>query len=233
MIRYEVNPPKLAQDAGGAVERTVGRIKEISGYCRAVHITENVLGRRRISPLEIARRVSKEAPDLEITVSMRVRDRDPGQIDRFVQECSESGVSGILAVMGDPRSDGGSDSGQTPSRAVPRLRAAGAKAYLSMPAEPKDSTLGAKSAARPDGFMTQVVSSPSQVRRLCARLPGFEVIPIAMFPSPKNEPSARMLGIDTSHDFAELVSEAQNAAGDVLITSPSDYAGLLRFLSRG
>lgn len=232
MIRYEVNPPKVSADSE-AVRRTVRRIKEISRYCGAVHITENVLGRPRVSPLEIAGIASIEAPGVEITVSMRVRDRDPAQMDEFARRCSGAGVSGILAVMGDPRRDGGKDSGQTPSRALPRLRRPGLKTYLSIPAEPSGRAIDAKSAARPDGFVTQVVSSAGQVRGLLSHLPGFKVIPVLMFPSEKNAPSARMLGLEASYDFGRTLSELHRMTGDVLLSSPSDYAGLLEFLSRG
>lgn len=232
MIRYEVNPPKVSADSK-AVQRTARRIKEISKYCGAVHITENVLGRPRVSPLEIAGIASIEAPGVEITVSMRVRDRDPDQIGEFAERCSEAGVSGILAVMGDPRRDGGKDSGQKPSRALPRLRRSGLKTYLSIPAEPSGRSIDAKAAARPDGFVTQVVSSAGQVRNLLSHLPGFKIIPVLMFPSEKNAPSARMLGLEASYDFGGTLAELQELTGDVLLSSPSDYAGLLGFLSRG
>lgn len=233
-MRYEANPPKLQDGRAGALEASVGRIERISKYCSAVHITEDVLGRRRVPPLELAAKISDRLPRMPLTVSMRVRDRSAEQIRGFAHECASAGVSGVLAVMGDPRPGGGSDSGQRPSGAVDILRAAGARAYLSVPAEPGEKTLAAKAAARPDGFVTQVVSSASQVRSLASRLPGFEIIPIVMFSSPKNAPSARMLGISMPglDGFAALLKEVTVAAGDALVTSPSDFAGLLGFLAR-
>lgn len=231
MIRYEVNPPKVSADSK-AVQRTIARIKEISRYCPGIHITENVLGRPRVSPLEIAGAVAVAMPGLEMTVSMRVRDRSPDQMEDFARRCADAGVSAVLAVMGDPRRDGGKDSGQKPSRAVPLLRPI-IKTYLSVPAEPSGRALDAKAAAHPDGFVTQVVSSADQVRNLQAHLHGFKVIPVVMFPSPMNEPSARALGVEAPPDFGGLLSEVQEIAGEVLISSPSDYAGLAGFLSRG
>lgn len=233
MIRYEANPPKVTpgMDEAAAVAKSADRIESISKYCGGVHITEDVLGRRRVPPLTLAARVADLAPRMEITVSMRVRDRSAGQIAEFGRECSSAGVSGVLAVMGDPREGGPPDSGQRPSGAVQILRSAGAKAYLSVPAEPKERALSAKIAAHPDGFITQVVSSAGQARALCSKLPGFRVIPIVMFSSPKNLPSARLLGIPMAGSFAGLLSGVIDAAGDALVTSPSDFAGLLRFFS--
>lgn len=233
MIRYEANPPKIAPgvDVDAAVERAAERIAEMSRYCGAVHITEDVLGRRRVPPLVLAAKISDCAPRMQVTVSMRVRDRSASQIAEFARECAATRVSGVLAVMGDPREGGPPDSGQTASGAVGILRSAGLKPYLSMPAEPRERTLASKTAAGPDGFVTQVVSSAEQARALCSKLDGFKVIPIVMFSSPKNLPSARLLGIPMSGDFADLLSGVVDAAGDALITSPSDFAGLLRFFA--
>lgn len=220
-------------DEDAAVERAAERIRAVSSHCGAVHITEDVLGRRRVPPLVLAARVADVAPRMQVTVSMRVRDRSAPQIEEFARECASAGVSGVLAVMGDPRQGGPPDSGQTPSGSLGALRAAGLEAYLSVPAEPGPRALAAKTAARPDGFMTQVISSANQARALAAKLDGFKLIPIIMFPSPKNAPSAGMLGVRPPgpEGFSGLLSGVLEATGEALVTSPSDYAGLLEFFT--
>ena len=81
--------------------------------------------------------------------------------------------------------------------------------------------------------MTQVVQSVEQVQNLADNLKGFSVIPIILFPSKKNEKSAKFLNLELSSyskDFEELVKQSQKITGDILITSPSDFKGLNKFL---
>ena len=76
-IRYEANPPKILPDINKneSIEKFVEKIKKISKKCDAIHLTENVLGHERVSPLEIGKILKKEIPDHPITVSLRVRDK--------------------------------------------------------------------------------------------------------------------------------------------------------------
>ena len=56
-IRYEANPPKILPDVNKdkSIEKFVEKIKTISKKCDAIHLTENVLGHERVSPLEIGK----------------------------------------------------------------------------------------------------------------------------------------------------------------------------------
>ncbi|RNJ76507.1 MAG: 5,10-methenyltetrahydrofolate synthetase [Nitrosopumilus sp. H13] len=237
-VRYEANPPKVGPgtDAEAALAGFVERIKTVSEKCDAIHLTENVLGCERISPIRAGRAV-RSVSDLPITVSMRVRDKDEKEIARFADECVSAGFSGILVLMGDPSQDGSPDSGQVPSAVVSGLarRGIGSKVdlYLSIPSSPDYARIGAKVRARPKGFMTQVVRDALQVRTLVENLRGFSVIPIILYPSEKNRRSAEFLGLELEsyrQGFAEFVRDAHKIAGDVLITSPSDFAGVCEFL---
>ena len=91
-----------------------------------------------------------------------------------------------------------------------------------------------KLGAKPKGFMTQVVQNIEQVQQALAdNLKGFSVIPIILFPSEKNEKSAKFLNLDLASykkEFEELVKKAHEITGDVLITSPNDFTGLNDFL---
>jgi len=240
-IRYEANPPKILPDVDTdeAIQKFIEKIKIISKKCDAIHLTENVLGYQRVSPISVGRIIKKEIPNLPITVSLRVRDKTEEEVLEFAENCVEVGFSGILVLMGDPSQTGKQDSGLIPSTVIGKLREKGFDSkidlYLSMSNKPDFSKIGKKIEARPKGFMTQVVQNIEQVQNLSENLKGFSVIPIILFPSEKNEKSAKFLNLDLaaySKGFEEFVKKIHTITGDVLITSPSDFGGLNEFLEK-
>jgi len=85
------------------------------------------------------------------------------------------------------------------------------------------------------GFITQVVQNLEQVQNLSDNLKGFSVIPIILFPSEKNEKSAKFLNLKLAsynQKFEEFVKKAHKITGDVLITSPNDFDGVNEFLEK-
>ena len=239
-IRYEANPPKVLpeEDTNKAILKFVEKIKEISKKVDAIHLTENVLGHQRVSPIKVGKIIQEQIPNIPITVSLRVRDKTEKEIFDFVDECIKIKISGILVLMGDPAKDGKTDSGQIPSSVVKNLKKkveSKIDLYLSISNKPDFSKIGKKIDANPKGFMTQVIQNVNQVQRLSENLKGFKVIPIILFPSEKNEKSAKFLNIDLesyTKEFDKLVGEACEITGDVLITSPNDFAGANRFLEK-
>ncbi len=240
-IRYEANPPKITTDTNsdGAIKKFVERIVAISEWCDAVHITENVLGYQRVSPITVAEIIRDIVPNIPITVSLRVRDKTEKEISEFVQKCITIKCSGILVLMGDPSRTGVPDSGQIPSKTVTRLKKQGIDSeidlYLSIPNAPNISTINRKMQVTPKGFMTQVISNIEQVRYLAENLKGFSVIPIMLYPSEKNQRAAEFLNMElepNDEEFAKFVSQVHKITRDVLITSPGDFEGLNCFLSR-
>jgi len=238
-IRYEANPPKILPDVNleESKSKFIEKIRLISQNCDAVHLTENVLGYKRVSPIEIGKRIRKEIPDLPLTVSMRVRDKNEREIHKFVEDSISAGFSGILVLMGDPPKDGSPDSGQIPSRVVKELREKGIDSkidlYLSIPNKPDFAKIEKKTDAKPKGFMTQVVQNLEQVQNIVNNLSKFDIIPIVLFPSEKNEKSANFLKLDLKsygENFMEFVKKVEKVSGDVLITSPNDFAGVEKFL---
>jgi len=238
-VRYEANPPKILPDANTdeSIAKFIDRIKRISKKCDAIHLTENVLGFQRVSPIKVGKIIKKEIPDLAITVSLRVRDKSEKEITEFVENCISIGFSGILILMGDPSQTGKQDLGQIPSATVKRLREQGVDSkidlYLSMSNKPNLSKIGKKLEANPKGFMTQVVQNVEQVKNLAENLKGYLIIPIILFPSDKNEKSAKFLNMDLaeySQNFDEFVSKVHEITGDILLTSPNDFTGLNNFL---
>ncbi len=240
-IRYEANPPKILPDVNTdeSIAKFIKKIKIISKKCDAIHLTENVLGHHRVSPIIVGEIIKREIPDIPITVSLRVRDKSEKEISEFVESCISIGFSGILILMGDPSQTRAADSGQIPSTVVRRLVRQDIDSkidlYLSISNKPNFSKIRKKLKAGPKGFMTQVVQNIDQVQNLSDNLGGFSIIPIILFPSEKNEKPAKFLNLELasySKDFEEFVNKIHKITGDVLITSPNDFNGLDEFLKR-
>ena len=238
-IRYEANPPKILPDVDTdkSIKKFVDRIKIISKKCDGIHLTENVLGHKRVSPITIAEIIKKEIPNIPITVSLRVRDKNEGEIEKFVDKCIAIGVTGILVLMGDPAQSKTPDSGLIPSLVVSNLKNkkydSRIELYLSISNKPNFIKIGKKIKANPKGFMTQVVQNIKQVQNLSDNLKQFSIIPIILFPSEKNQKSADFLGlnlIEYSKEFDKFVKETYKITGDILITSPNDFNGLKEYL---
>jgi len=238
-IRYEANPPKVLPDVDTdeSIRKFIERIKKISKKCDAIHLTENVLGFQRVSPIKVGEIIKNEIPNLPITVSLRVRDKSEKEIFEVVENCISIGFSGILILMGDPSQTGKQDSGMIPSTTVKKLKEKGLDSkidfYLSISNKPNFSKIGKKIDANPKGFMTQVIQNIEQVQNLSDNLKGFSIIPILLYPSLKNEKSAEFLNLDLttySKEFEELLKKTHEITGDVLITSPSDFTSLNEFL---
>jgi len=238
-IRYEANPPKILpeMDLEESISKFVNKIKLISTNCDSIHLTENVLGYARVSPIKAGKIIRKEIPNLPITVSLRVRDKSEKEIENFVQEAISAGFSGVLVLMGDPSQNGQKDSGLVPSQVVKMLKEKGIDSkidlYLSISNKPNFSKIEKKLKVNPKGFMTQVIQSVEQVQNLVNNLKGYSVIPIILYPSEKNEASAKFLDVDLEkyrENFGKFLNQVHQIAGEVLITSPSDFSGLNKFL---
>jgi 5,10-methylenetetrahydrofolate reductase len=156
-----------------------------------------------------------------------------------------AGVDSLLLLMGDAPTDGRA-SGLKPSQALAMLRSQGfdrkLKLDLSFPAKIADKSspaIQAKLAARPRAFVTQSISSLSDLADIVdlAKQNRIGVTACIMAPSEKNAQSARMIGLDWSDyekEPAEFVKKAGRLAGSVLLTSPGSFKaglGLLQELS--
>ena len=239
-IIYEINPPKIPEgidessnDINLSLDKLEQRASEIGAFCDGIHITDSVLGTKRVSPLRVGKILKERDPNLQVTISMRVRDRDMETVTETVRESIELGLDGILVLKGDPSKENPQDSGLMASKVVKELNEAGFSEkidfFLSLPSNPDFNKIHKKIEASPTGFMTQVIHSVSQVKRISERLrpDGFRVIPCILLPSEKNKSSAHFLNLDWSEykeDPARFIREIHHTAGDVLITSPSDFA---------
>ena len=238
-IRFEANPPKILPDVNTeeSIKKFVDRIKIISNKCDAIHLTENVLGHQRVPPITIAGIIKKGIPNIPITISLRIRDKNEDEIEKIVDKCISIGISGILILLGDPSQIKTSNSGLIPSQVVSNLKNkkydSKIELFLSVSNKPNFSKIERKIKANPKGFMTQVVQNIEQVQNLSDNLKQFSIIPIILFPSEKNQKSADFLGLDLteySKEFDKFVKETQKITKDVLLTSPNDFNGLKEYL---
>lgn len=239
-VIYEINPPKIPDGVSASddeinslLTKLLQRVSDISALCDGIHVTDSVLGTRRVSALTTGKLLKTIHPNLQITISMRVRDKDMNLIKQIVQESIESELDGILVLKGDPSQENPIDLGLIPSQVVKQLNELGygkkTNFFLSLPSNPNFEKIQKKITAAPKGFMTQVIHSAEQVQRISdkLRLSGFRIIPCILLPTEKNESSAKFLELDWSgykENPAKFIKEIHRIAGDVLITSPNDFA---------
>ena len=238
-LRYEVNPPKVIQSnvlSHDELQRSLDNIKQriinISKNCNGIHITDSVLGIPRVSPLTLAALIRDFSKKIEMTISLRVRDRPITALTQAVSDAVVLGLNGVLILKGDASADSPKDSGLVPSEIVKHLNELDFNKkidlFLSLPSNPDFKKIGKKLDAEPAGFITQVIHSEKQVTRIVDELrpQGFKVIPCVLLPSEKNANSAKFLKLDWSgyqDNVVDFIKNIHRIAGDVLISSPNDY----------
>ena len=247
-LRYEINPPKVIQDTilshkelQNSLSNIKQRIVDITPHCTGIHFTDSVLGIPRISPLTIGALTRKAEQTLEITASLRVRDRNVTSLTQSVCDAILLGLNGVLVLRGDAPPKGPQDSGLIPSQVVKDFNELGfgdkIDLFLSLPNYPVFGKIQKKIDAQPAGFVTQVIHSVDEVARIVDNLKpqGFKIIPVVLFPSEKNKKSAEFLKLDWTNyenSVEEFIREVQRLSGDVLLTSPNDFAGAKAVLEK-
>ena len=151
------------------------------------------------------------------------------------------GLNGVLVLKGDPSKNEVKESGLIPSQTVKHFKELGfgkkIDLYLSLPSNPNFDKIQKKIDAEPTGFVTQVIHSIEEVSRIVDKLKpiGFRIIPCVLLPSEKNEKSAKFLNLDWSSysdSAVDFVKKVNKIAGEVLITSPNDFAYAKEVLSK-
>ena len=237
--RYEINPPKINPDSdlsedelGKLLDKVKQRVSAISDKCKSIHLTDSVLGIPRVSPIAAGALIRKLNREIEITVSIRVRDKTLSVLEQLARDAISSGLNGILVLKGDAAPNEQKDSGLVPSQVVKHFKELGfdkkIDMYLSLPSNPNFDKIQKKINVEPTGFVTQVIHSTEEVSRIVDMLKplGFKIIPCVLLPSEKNVKSAKFLNIDWS-DYKDspidFIKQIHKIAGDVLITSPNDF----------
>lgn len=239
VIRYEINPPKINQnptltneEIQKLLDKVQNRVSEIENKCDGIHFTDSVLGIPRVSPVTTGALIRKSNKEIEITTSLRVRDKDLDTLTKLMEDVTANKLNGVLILKGDASPTEQKDSGLIPSKVVRHFNDLGfdkkMDIYLSLPNNPDFNKIQKKIDAEPSGFITQVIHSINEVTRISDKLKpqGFKIIPCVLLPSEKNEKSAQFLNLDWS-DYKEstldFVNKIKKITGDVLLTSPNDF----------
>ena len=240
-IRYELNPPRIndtfnSTQIESLCQNIDTKIDFLADYISYIHITDSVMGTRRINPMNMATYLQKKHSHLIFTLSLRARDHTQLSIDKFVKESIKNKIDGILVIKGDKMNNevGGAI---TPSQIVHSINQIDnhPKLFLTLCTNPDFSKIQKKIDSKPFGFMTQLVDNLDYVKRLVNYLKplGFHIIPIILFPSEKNRRSAEFLNINMNiykSRFSEFVQEVHRLTRDVLITSPNDFIAFKEIL---
>ena len=238
-LRYEINPPKITPNSNLSPEQNLKlldkvkmRVSEINDLCDGLHFTDSVLGIPRISPITTGDLIRKSHEKIEITVSLRVRDKNLNTLTQLMENVVSSRLNGVLILKGDASTNELTDSGLIPSKTVKYFRELGfdkkMEIYLSLPSNPDFNKIQKKIESEPTGFITQVIQSIDEVSRIADNLKskGFKIIPCVLLPSDKNAKSAELLQLNWSeykNSVQDFIKQVQQIAGDILITSPNDF----------
>jgi len=238
-IRYEINPPKINQETDLSEEETRKlldkvklRVSEIETKCNGIHFTDSVLGIQRVSPVTTGALIRKSNQKIQITTSLRVRDKSLSTLTKLMEDVFSNKLNGVLILKGDASPNEKKDSGLIPSQTVKYFKDAGfdkkMDIFLSLPNNPDFDKIQKKIEVEPTGFITQVIHSIDEVSRISDKLKpsGFKIIPCVLLPSEKNSKSAQFLKIDWSEykDYTlDFINKIHEITGDVLITSPNDF----------
>ena len=247
-VTYELNPPKVIQDtvlSHQQLQDSVNKLKtkalEVSNICNSIHVTDSVLGIPRISPITIGVFIRNCNDGIELSASVRVRDRNLTSLTQTICDAILLDLNAVLILKGDPPPAGPKDSKLVPSEVVKQFNEQGfgkkIDLFLSLPSNPNFEKIHKKIEAQPKGFVTQVISSLDQIIKIVDKLKpqGFRIIPCILLPSEKNLQSAKRLNLDWSNysnDIVGFIKEAHKISGNVLISSPNDFKRALEILKK-
>jgi len=247
-FRYEINPPKInlssnlsEDEIKNSLSIVEQRVSQIGPNCDGIHLTDSVLGIPRISPITAGTLIRMSNQEIEITVSLRVIDKELSTLEKLMSTAVTGGLNGVLVLKGDPAQNEVKDSGLIPSQTLKYFNDIGfgkkIDMYLSLPSNPNFDKIKNKIEAEPTGFVTQVIHSIDEVSRIVDKLKplGFRIIPCILLPSEKNAKSAKFLNLDWSgykDSAVDFIKQVNQIAGEVLITSPNDFKGAQETLKK-
>ncbi|HET7285173.1 MAG TPA: hypothetical protein VFI70_10850 [Nitrososphaeraceae archaeon] len=248
-ISFELNPPRIIQDRyfdsnllNQALQKFINRTSNIIDLVDGIHLTDSVLGVPRISSVTAARYIKRLTRNsIDISCSVRTRDRNFISISQLVADAILIGVKSLLILMGDEPVQGSSDYGLIPSTALSLLYSEkynrAIDFHLTIPSKVDSiSSIQQKIDARPNAFVTQSVQSIYDLGKIADRIKPYNIPLVAciMVPSKQNQLSAEMIGLDWKEyegNPIDFIREAANiAAGGVLLTSPNSLKSAIDLL---
>jgi 5,10-methylenetetrahydrofolate reductase len=251
-ISFELNPPRIIEDRyfdlnliNKSLLKFRDRTSKIIDIVDGIHLTDSVLGVPRISSVSAASHLRPLIIDrkVDISCSIRTRDRNFVSISQLVLDAVLVGVRSLLILMGDEPAQGSRDFGLIPSTAVKLLNKekynGSIEFHLTIPNKIKNmssSSIQQKINAKPDAFVTQSIGSIYELGEIADKLKPYKIPLVAciMVPSEKNQSSAEVIGLDWKEyesNPIDFVKEAANiAGGGVLLTSPNSFKSAVELL---
>lgn len=239
-ISFELNPPKVTKGDYfdllcliQQMEKLVKRASMLTELVDGIHLTDSVLGIPRISSVTAANHIKKTGNALNLSCSIRVRDRNFTSMYQIVGDAILVGVDSLLILIGDEPPDGPKHSGLKPSNVLKMLRD---KKYdkaidlnLSVPSKIKNkASIQKKIDAQPCAFITQSIVSLSDLGEIVdiAKPYDIKVVACIMAPSEKNKSSADIVGLEWKeyeNNPIDFIRQAGKVANEVLLTSPNSF----------
>jgi 5,10-methylenetetrahydrofolate reductase len=248
-ITFELNPPKILKNQSfdlvllnQEIQKFTKRASELVDLVNGIHLTDSVLGIPRISSVTAANLIKRTRNPLNLSCSVRVRDRNYTSICQFVSDAILIGIKGVLVLMGDDPADGSKYLGLKPSSVLKRLNYDKYNSvidfYLTMPNKIKSpSSIQNKINAKPSAFVTQSIASLDELGEIVdvARSHKIPVVACIMVPSKNNQMSAETIGLDWKqyqNNAVDFIREAGDLANEVLLTSPNSFKSGVEVLER-
>ena len=248
-LTFELNPPKILKDRrfdlvllNQEIHKFTKRASELVDLVNGIHLTDSVLGIPRISSVTAANLIKTTGNALNLSCSVRARDRNYTSICQFVSDAILIGVKGVLVLMGDDPVGGSTDLGLKPSSVLNMLNYEKYNSvidfYLTIPAKIKSSaSIQKKINAKPSAFVTQSIASLAELGDIVdvARSHNIPVVACIMVPSNNNQKSAETIGLDWKeyqNNAVDFIKEAGDLANEVLLTSPNSFRSGVELLER-
>jgi len=244
-IIYELNPPKILNSyridialLNQELLKFLNRARIISNFTKYIHITDSVLGIPRFSSIHATQMIMNNLTklDLNISCSVRTRDRNMNSIIQMVTDAVMLKISGLLFIQGDKPAFEESEKAPSlsnPTDVVKLLTSIGFDKLidldLSIPNKISNQKVFQKKVnSKPHKFITQSINSIQEIRDLkdLIKPNNIQLIPCIMVPSVKNERAAAMIGLDWSEyqdNFLGFLKDVYQETDYILITSPNSF----------
>ena len=247
LITIEMNPPFILKDNMINIDELKkknvefeNKISEAIEVTNSVFITDSVLGKLRMFSINIGKNIKQKHPKTKVFCSLRTRDHEFNSILRFTSEAAINGIDGILLIKGDKSKNENIINNEAPSLILKKLKEKIApnnqlKFYLSIDSTNSQQNIKNKIAAKPDGFITQLVDNVKSFMYIREMVPkNIEVIACTMSGSTKNKDSASMLGIKLHEPAQELkfMKDLKEISDGIIISSPKDYQNGLKLIKK-
>ncbi|MEM2884413.1 MAG: hypothetical protein QXY08_07535 [Nitrososphaerales archaeon] len=244
-VGYELAPPKIIGvsrlELEAALSSLYSKVESLKAVVDRILITSSVIGIPRLPSVFTAALVKKSMPGVWVGCSIRTCDYLLHQSFKAASEAFIAGLNGVLLVYGDKPIHGSSFKNYPsnllkiirqfiPSKNLPKI-------YLSAKAQKDKQNIERKLEAKPDGFITQIVTEVEQIlwlRDIC-RANKLELSATILTPSPKNLTSAAKIGLNWQPDEDDATQLVQNLLKEdvsISLTSPWSFREGLEFAKK-